>query len=69
MTDIQKRKQDHIDLALQPSHQMPLNKDCELIRFEHLALPELNLKTIDMSCTFLGKHCNSPVIILSLIHI
>ena len=63
MTDIQKRKQDHIDLALKPSHQMPPNKDCELIRFEHLALPELNLKTIDMSCTFLGKHCNSPVII------
>ena len=63
MTDIQKRKQDHIDLARQARHQMPLNRELELVRFEHMALPELDLQTIDITCTFLDKHCNSPIII------
>ncbi len=63
MTDIRGRKQDHIDLARQPSHQMSMDSEFEHVRFEHIALPELDLQSIDMTCTFLGKYCKSPVII------
>jgi isopentenyl-diphosphate delta-isomerase len=63
MTDISKRKADHINLALQTSHQATGSAGFERIRFEHNCLPELHAENIDCSTVFLNQFCSAPLII------
>ena len=63
MTDIRKRKADHIHLALQDQHQAANSAGFDHIRFEHNCLPELDIADIDCSVQFLGRYCSAPLII------
>lgn len=63
MTDIGKRKKDHIELALKSEHQTKAESSFDSIRFEHNALPELSLSEINLSCEFLGQDLASPFMI------
>ena len=63
MTDIRKRKADHIHLALQDQHQAANPAGFDHIRFEHNCLPELDIDDIDCSVQFLGRYCSAPLII------
>jgi isopentenyl-diphosphate delta-isomerase len=63
MTDISKRKADHINLALQAEHQASKSGGFERIRFEHNCLPELHTEEIDCSTVFLNQQCSAPLII------
>ena len=56
------RKAEHIELALESRMQMTRNFFDDF-RFEHQALPEIDLESIDLSVTFLGKRLESPLLI------
>ena len=62
MTDIGKRKQDHIELALKSEHQSKADSSFDGIRFEHNALPEISLSDINLSCEFLNHELAAPLI-------
>ena len=63
MSDIGKRKTDHIELALMPEHQGQASSPFDMIRFEHNALPEIALTDIDLSSQFLGQQICAPIMI------
>ncbi|MCL1984612.1 MAG: type 2 isopentenyl-diphosphate Delta-isomerase [Methanomassiliicoccaceae archaeon] len=65
MTDIKKRKADHIDICV--------NEDVSQsycywddIRLIHEALPEINADDIDMRCVVLGKRLEFPFIVTAI---
>jgi isopentenyl-diphosphate delta-isomerase len=63
MSDISNRKDDHIQLALQTSHQATTNGGFDRMSFEHSALPQLALSDIDIQCEFLGLPAAAPFLI------
>jgi len=63
MSDIQKRKVDHIQLALKSEHQGQASSAFDSVRFVHNALPEIALSEIDISGQFLDKQISAPIII------
>ncbi|MDE0841390.1 MAG: type 2 isopentenyl-diphosphate Delta-isomerase [Porticoccaceae bacterium] len=63
MTDIRQRKQDHIDLALQPAHQGQIDGQFDELCFEPIAVPELDYAEIDLNTSFLSYPCSAPIII------
>ena len=63
MTDISKRKKDHIELALKPDHQTQADSSFDSIRFEHNALPEISLSDISLDCQFLNQDLAAPLMI------
>ena len=63
MTDIGKRKQDHIELALKSEHQSKADSGFDRIRFEHNALPEISLSDINHNCEFLNQDLAAPLMI------
>ena len=66
MTDIERRKRDHLDIVLSgtAAHSGPAGFDSYM--FEHNALPELNLSDIDLSSLFLGKSLKLPYLASSM---
>ncbi|MAH73186.1 MAG: type 2 isopentenyl-diphosphate Delta-isomerase [Cellvibrionales bacterium TMED49] len=63
MTDIQKRKEEHLNLALDQSHQSKGGEHFDEICFEPLAIPEIDLASVNIETTFLGHQCSAPIII------
>ena len=63
MTDIIKRKDDHINLALDPQHQGRAISPLDQVCFEHNPIPELKFSDIDITTSFLGKKMSAPIII------
>lgn len=63
MTDIGKRKQDHIELALKSEHQSKADSSFDTVRFEHNALPEISLSDISLGCEFLNQDLAAPLMI------
>ena len=63
MSDIQKRKVDHIQLALKSEHQGQASSAFDSVRFVHNALPEIALSEINISGQFLDKQISAPIII------
>ncbi len=63
MTDINQRKADHINLALQAEHQAATSAGFDRIRFEHCSVPELHVDDVDCSTVFLNQYCSAPLII------
>ena len=63
MTDIGKRKQDHIELALKSEHQSKADSSFDTVRFEHNALPEISLSDIRLNCEFLNQDLAAPLMI------
>jgi isopentenyl-diphosphate Delta-isomerase len=67
MTDIAKRKSEHIDVVLEGlAAGRPGAAGFDAVRFAHVALPELHLDHVDVSTTFLGKLLAAPYVISSM---
>ena len=67
MSDIARRKADHIDAVLSGEVGFDrLTTGFEAVRFEHCALPELNLHGIDLSARLLGRPLRLPFLISSM---
>jgi isopentenyl-diphosphate Delta-isomerase len=64
--DIEQRKKDHIDIILsgEARHAVPTGFDD--VHFEHCALPDIDLDTIDLSTEFLGKRLRLPFLASSM---
>ncbi|MEQ8825438.1 MAG: type 2 isopentenyl-diphosphate Delta-isomerase [Filomicrobium sp.] len=67
MSDIERRKDEHLDIVLrdEPFHARRLS-GFEDIRFAHCALPELALNDVDLGVRFLGKRMQAPILISSM---
>jgi isopentenyl-diphosphate delta-isomerase len=63
---ISDRKTEHLALAQRLDVQMSTTNGLEAIRFEPMALPELNLESIDTATQFLGKKLSFPLLIASM---
>ncbi len=57
------RKKDHVDIVLKKDVQYTKSSGFERIDFIHTALPECDFDKIDLSCEFLGKKLNYPLLI------
>lgn len=67
MKQLAKRKNDHLDIVLNSPHSaMKRTTGLEKWRFEHCALPELDLDAIDLGCTLFGKTLRAPLLISSM---
>jgi isopentenyl-diphosphate delta-isomerase len=66
MTDIARRKLDHIELALTGDVAMATPTGFARYYFLHEALPELAPEDIDLSTTFLGRRLEAPFLIASM---
>jgi isopentenyl-diphosphate Delta-isomerase len=66
MTDIERRKRDHLDIVLSgtASHSTPAGFDA--VKFQHHALPEVDLHSIDLSTRFLGHSLRLPYLASSM---
>jgi isopentenyl-diphosphate delta-isomerase len=60
------RKSDHIRVNLEENVRSGLTTGLERLRFEHNALPELDLRAVDTRLTFLGRQLNVPLLISSM---
>jgi isopentenyl-diphosphate Delta-isomerase len=66
MSDLIRRKTEHLDVVLTQNVRTAATTGLELIRFEHVALPELHLDEIDLSVNFLGHTLAAPFLISSM---
>ena len=57
------RKDEHIDLAIDPATKSAGDNGFDRLHFEHCALPEMALSAIDLSVEFLGKQLAAPMMI------
>ncbi len=65
-TPTSKRKSDHIRINLEQDVRSERTTGLERLRFDHQALPELDLEHIDPSVSFLGKRLEAPLLISSM---
>ncbi len=67
-SDIAARKGDHLDIVLAQHAAAPADggSGFSAIRFEHVALPELDLDAVDLSTRFLGRRLAAPLLISSM---
>jgi isopentenyl-diphosphate delta-isomerase len=61
-----KRKADHIRVNLERDVRSGASTGLERLRFVHNALPELDLRKVDLTQMFLGKKLNAPFLISSM---
>jgi isopentenyl-diphosphate delta-isomerase len=61
-----KRKSDHIRVNLEKNVRSGLSTGLERLRFEHNALPELDLRAVDTRLSFLGRQLDAPLLISSM---
>lgn len=67
MSALSQRKQGHIEAVLSGTvNARGVSAGFDALRFEHCALPELNLDDIDLSVRFLGKTLRRPFLISSM---
>ncbi|WP_285293672.1 type 2 isopentenyl-diphosphate Delta-isomerase [Aureimonas altamirensis] len=65
--DIGDRKNDHIDLVLSGAGTVTERAGgLSSIRFEHVALPEIDMDSIDLTTRFLGRRLAAPLLISSM---
>ncbi|CAG8863329.1 Isopentenyl-diphosphate delta-isomerase [Pseudomonas fluorescens] len=66
-SDLSRRKDDHLDIVLDPRKAArQMDAGWAAVRFEHCALPELNLDDIDLSSQLLGIALRAPLLISSM---
>jgi isopentenyl-diphosphate delta-isomerase len=63
---VSRRKADHIHINLEKDVSSSLTTGLARLRFDNAALPELDLRTVDMSLTFLGRRLSAPLLISSM---
>jgi isopentenyl-diphosphate delta-isomerase len=67
VNDIAQRKADHIDIVLSGGvAARDVSTGFERVRFEHCALPELDLDSIDLSVSLVGRRMQAPLIVSSM---
>jgi isopentenyl-diphosphate delta-isomerase len=66
LSDIQKRKNDHIDITLKKDVRSALSNGFDLFTFQHCALPEIDLAEVTINTVFLGFSMNAPIMISSM---
>lgn len=67
MSDIEGRKREHIDTVLTKDvSSKGLTTGFEDYRFDHVALPEVDLDAVDTTTTILGKKLSAPLLISSM---
>jgi isopentenyl-diphosphate Delta-isomerase len=64
--DFEKRKRDHIEIALRESVQGSSLSDLDRIELVHEALPDLNFKDVDLSVKALGLVRKTPFLVSSM---
>lgn len=62
----EKRKREHIALALEESTQGVSSSDWDQYQLQHEAFPEINLKEVDVSASFFSSSLSSPLFISSM---
>ncbi|MCL4504484.1 MAG: type 2 isopentenyl-diphosphate Delta-isomerase [Chloroflexi bacterium] len=60
---LEQRKSDHIRINLEQDVASRTTTGLEKLRFEHQALPELDMRVIDLGLDIFGKHLNGPLLI------
>jgi isopentenyl-diphosphate Delta-isomerase len=64
---LEERKKQHLDIVLSSeSISSGVTTGFEAIRFEHVALPELDMSAIDISADLLGRTLKSPFLVSSM---
>jgi len=63
---ISSRKADHIQINLEEDVESGITTDLEFYRFNHNALPEINLRDIDTTQVCFGKRMDVPLLISSM---
>lgn len=66
MADIQKRKDDHIDIALTKPVTMVRSAGFNDVELMHRALPQIDLDSISLQTTFLGHSLSAPILASSM---
>ena len=66
MSDIGRRKRDHIDIVMSGLARQRMPAGFDDIRFGHNALPEVDFNAIDLSATFLGRRLRLPFLASSM---
>ncbi len=66
MSDIGKRKDEHITINLEKDVRSGIVTGFKKYSFNHQALPELNLKDVNTGTKFLGRALNLPLVISSM---
>lgn len=65
--DLTRRKDEHLDIVLDPRRAtVAVDAGWSAIRFEHCALPELDLRQIDLRSQLLGIALDAPLLISSM---
>lgn len=65
--DIVARKSDHVGIVLKGGgNQNAVSAGFDAVRFEHVALPEISLSDVDLSCVFLDSRMQAPLLINSM---
>lgn len=66
-TELTQRKNDHLDIVLNPAlARKTIRTGFERWRFEHCALPELDLDSIDLRTVLFGRTLQAPLLISSM---
>lgn len=63
MQETEKRKMEHVEVALKEDVHTTASNGFEKIRFLHYALPELDYSKISLETTFLGKKLSAPFMV------
>lgn len=66
VTPTSRRKDDHIRINLERDVASQARSGFDDVRFEHLAVPELDLRQVDSRTRFLGKPLAAPLLISSM---
>lgn len=66
VTDFERRKQDHIRLALEPGNEASGQSMLDAVTLQHEALPNLDFEDISLECTRFGSIIPSPFLISSM---
>jgi isopentenyl-diphosphate delta-isomerase len=66
MSDLVKRKREHLDVVLTQNVSSARTSGFEAMHLEHVALPELAMDEIDLETEFLGKRLKAPFLISSM---
>ncbi len=67
MTEIERRKNEHLDIVLNGKATFrDRGTELDEVEFVHCALPELKLADIDLGVEFLGKRMAAPILISSM---
>jgi isopentenyl-diphosphate delta-isomerase len=60
------RKNDHLEIVLRGQSRSGARKSFDDLQFEHVALPELDMSSIDLSTRLFGKRISAPLLVSSM---